>query len=135
MPSFNKVILIGHLTRDPELKYTNGQTAVVNIGLAVNHKFRTKGGEDREEVCFVDCTGFGKTAEFINQYFTKGAAILVEGRLKYESWEDKNGGGKRSKHVVLIDQVKFVGEGRRQNKPNEAQSEPQEQFRDEEIPF
>jgi single-strand DNA-binding protein len=112
MANFNKIILVGNLTRDPQLKYLPSQMAVVDFGLAVNHKFRTKTGEDREEVCFIDCSCFGKGAEIINQYCQKGKPILVEGRLKYDTWEDKQGGGKRSKHSVVVDNFQFLGGGR-----------------------
>jgi len=77
--------------------------------LAVNHKFKTKTGEDREEVLFIDCSEFGKQGEIINQYCQKGKQILVEGRLKYDTWEDKQGGGKRSKHSVVVDNFQFLG--------------------------
>ena len=109
MASFNKVILMGNLTRDPQMKYLPSQTAVVEFGLACNRKYRTQSGEDKEEVTFVDCTAFGRTGEVINQYFTKGKPIFIEGRLKYDSWEDKQGGGKRSKITVVIENFQFVG--------------------------
>ena len=109
MASFNKVILMGNLTRDPQLKYLPSQTAVVEFGLACNRKFKTQAGEDKEEVTFVDCTAFGKTGELINQYFTKGKPIFIEGRLKFDQWEDKQGGGKRSKLTVVIENFQFVG--------------------------
>src|SRR6476619_6339979 len=109
MASFNKVILMGNLTRDPQLKYLPSQTAVTEFGLACNRKFKTQAGEDKEEVTFVDCTAFGRTGEVINQYFTKGKPIFIEGRLKYDSWEDKQGGGKRSKITVVIENFQFVG--------------------------
>jgi single-strand DNA-binding protein len=109
MANYNKVILVGNLTRDPQLRYLPSQMAVVDIGLAVNHKFKTKTGEDREEVLFIDCSAFGKQAEVINQYCQKGKQLLVEGRLKYDTWEDKQGGGKRSKHSVVIDNFQFLG--------------------------
>ncbi|HEX4124908.1 MAG TPA: single-stranded DNA-binding protein [Tepidisphaeraceae bacterium] len=109
MANYNKVILVGNLTRDPQLRYLPSQMAVVDFGLAVNHRFRTKTGEDREEVCFIDCSAFGKGAEIINQYCTKGRPLLVEGRLKYDTWEDKQGGGKRSKHVVVVDNFQLLG--------------------------
>ena len=109
MASFNKVLLMGNLTRDPQLKYLPSQTAVAEFGLACNRKFRTANGEDREEVTFVDVTAFGKQAEVINQYCQKGKALFVEGRLKYDQWEDKNGGGKRSKLTVVIENFQFVG--------------------------
>jgi single-strand DNA-binding protein len=88
MANYNKVILVGNLTRDPVLRYLPSQMAVADFGLAVNHKYRTKTGEDREEVLFIDCSVFGKGAEVINQYCQKGRPLLVEGRLKYETWED-----------------------------------------------
>ena len=109
MASYNKVILMGNLTRDPVLRYLPSNTAVVEISLAVNHKYRTAQGEDREEVCFIECSAFGKQAETINQYCQKGRSLLVEGRLKLDTWEDKQGGGKRSKHRVNIESFTFVG--------------------------
>ncbi len=109
MANFNKIILCGNLTRDPVLRYLPSQMAVVDFGLAVNHKYRTKTGEEREEVLFIDVSAFGKQAEVINQYCTKGKQLLVEGRLKYDTWEDKQGGGKRSKHAVVLDNFQFVG--------------------------
>src|SRR5438067_701476 len=109
MANFNKIILVGNLTRDPQLKYLPSQMAVVDFGLAVNHKFKTKTGEDHEEVLFIDCSCFGKGAEIINQYCTKGKPLLVEGRLKYDTWEDKQGGGKRSKHSVVVDNFQLMG--------------------------
>lgn len=109
MANFNKVILVGNLTRDPQLRYLPSQMAVVDFGLAVNHKYRTKNGEDREEVLFIDCSCFGKGAEVINQYCQKGKQLLVEGRLKYDTWEDKQGGGKRSKHSVSVDNFQLMG--------------------------
>src|SRR6185503_15614486 len=109
MASFNKVMLMGNLTRDPQLKYLPSQTAVAEFGVACNRKFRTQSGEDREEVTFVDCTAFAKQAELINQYFQKGKPIFIEGRLKYDSWDDKQGGGKRSKLTVVIENFQFIG--------------------------
>jgi single-strand DNA-binding protein len=109
MANVNRVILIGNLTRDPQLKYLPSQTAVVEFGLATNRKFKAANGEDREEVCFVDCSAFGKTAEVINQYCQKGRPIFIEGRLKFDSWEDKQGGGKRSKLTVVVENFQFLG--------------------------
>jgi single-strand DNA-binding protein len=109
MANVNRVILIGNLTRDPQLKYLPSQTAVAEFGLAINHKYKTASGEQREEVCFIECTAFGKGGELINQYCQKGRQLYVEGRLKYDTWEDKNGGGKRSKHVVVVDNFQFLG--------------------------
>ncbi|MGD0540988.1 MAG: single-stranded DNA-binding protein [Tepidisphaeraceae bacterium] len=109
MANVNKVILIGNLTRDPQLKYLPSQTAVAEFGLATNRKFKSSSGEDREEVCFVDCAAFGRTGEVINQYCQKGKQIYIEGRLKYDQWEDKQGGGKRSKLSVVVENFQFLG--------------------------
>ena len=109
MASVNRVTLIGNLTRDPALKYLPNQTPVVEFGLAMNHKFKTATGEQREDVCFVDCSAFGKPAEIINQYCQKGKQIYIEGRLKFDTWEDKQGGGKRSKHSVVVENFQFLG--------------------------
>lgn len=109
MSSFNRVLLMGNLTRDPQLKYLPSQTPVAEFGVACNRRFKSAQGEDREEVTFVDCTAFGKQAEVINQYFNKGKPIFIEGRLKYDTWEDKQGGGKRSKLSVVIENFQFVG--------------------------
>jgi len=109
MANLNKVFLMGNLTRDPQLKYLPSQTAVAEFGLAMNRRWKGANGEDREEVCFVDCSAFGKTAEVINQYFQKGKPIFVEGRLKLDQWEDKQGGGKRSRLTVVVDNFQFIG--------------------------
>lgn len=121
--NFNKVLLMGNLTRDPQMKYLPSQTAVAEFGIAINRKWKTQQGEEREEVTFVDCSAFGRTAEVINQYFQKGAAIFVEGRLKFDQWEDKNGGGKRSKLSIAVETFQFVG-GRRDGQQG---SQPQRQ--------
>lgn len=128
MANFNRIILLGNLTRDPQLRYLPSQMAVVDFGLAVNHKYRTKNGEDREEVMFIDCSVFGRGAEVINQYCQKGRPLLVEGRLKLDSWEDKQGGGKRYKHTVVVDNFQLLG-GRGDGAPggsggDEPQSRP-----------
>ena len=107
--NFNKVILAGNLTRDPQLKYLPNQTAVTDFGMACNRRWKGPNGEDREETTFVDVSCFGKQAEVVNQYFQKGRPIFVEGRLKYETWEDKQGGGKRSKLSVVMENFQFVG--------------------------
>jgi single-strand DNA-binding protein len=109
MASFNQVILMGNLTRDVQLRHTPSQTAIAEFGIACNRKFKAGDGSDREEVTFVDCAAWGKTGEIINQYFTKGRPIFVQGRLKYDQWEDKNGGGKRSKLSVVVDNFQFIG--------------------------
>jgi single-strand DNA-binding protein len=109
MANFNKVLLMGNLTRDPQLRYLPSQMAVVDFGLAVNRRWKGPQGEDREEVTFVDCTAWAKQAETINQYFQKGKPIFIEGRLKYDTWEDKQGGGKRSRLVVVVENFQFIG--------------------------
>jgi single-strand DNA-binding protein len=109
MANFNRVILCGNMTRDPVLRYLPSQTAVVDFGIACNRKFKTANGEDREEVMFIDCSAFGRQAEVINQYCQKGRPILLEGRLKLDTWEDKQGGGKRSKHTVVIESFQLLG--------------------------
>jgi len=107
MASFNKVILMGNLTRDPQLRFLPSQTPVVEIGLAVNRRFKKQDGSQGEEVCFIDCCGFGKTAENINKFFTKGRSILIEGRLQLDTWQAQDG-AKRSKHRVFIENFQFV---------------------------
>src|SRR5262245_15732795 len=106
--NFNKVILIGNLTRDVELRHTSTNQAVAKLGLACNRRWRTPEGEQREETMFIDCEAWGKTAEFLSQYFSKGKPILIEGRLKLDQWEDKETKAKRSRHVVVIDTCQFV---------------------------
>lgn len=110
--SYNKVILVGNLTRDPQLKYLPGasQTAVTEISLAVNRRYRTQDGQQQEEVSFVDCTAFGRQAETMNQYLSKGRPVLIEGRLKQDRWEAKDG-SKRSKLQVVIERFQFLGGG------------------------
>jgi single-strand DNA-binding protein len=112
MASFNKVILVGNLTRDPELRYTPKGTAIAKIGLAVNRSWRSESGEQREEVTFVDVDIFGRTAENVGQYMRKGRPILIEGRLRLDSWDDKNTGQKRSRLGVVAETVQFLGGGR-----------------------
>jgi single-strand DNA-binding protein len=111
--NFNKVILAGNLTRDPELRYTPKGTAIARIGLAINRSWRTETGEQKEEVTFVDVDAFGKTAETIGQYFKKGRPILMEGRLRYETWDDKQTGQKRSKLGVVLESFQFMDSGNR----------------------
>jgi len=109
MPSFNKVILMGNLTRDPQLKHLPNNLVVAEFGLACNRRYRTAAGEDKEEVAFVDCAAFGRQAETIGQYCAKGKPLFVEGRLKYDSWDDKSGNGKRSKLTVTVENFQFIG--------------------------
>ena len=109
MSSYNRVILIGNLTRDPELKYTPKGTSVCKLGLAVNRKWRTEAGEQKEEVTFVDVDVMGKTAEHCGQYLKKGRSAMIEGRLKLDQWDDKATGQKRSKLGVMAESVQFLG--------------------------
>jgi len=120
MASFNKVILMGNLTRDPELRYTPKGTAIARIGLAVNRVWRTETGENKEEVTFVDCDAFGKTGETIGQYLKKGSPVLIEGRLRLHTWEDKNTKQKQSKLRVDVETFKFVGPANRGEGASEA---------------
>jgi len=111
MANYNKVILAGNLTRDPQLSYTPSQTPVVDFGMAINRRWRGQDGQQREETCFVDCRSFGRQAEVLNQYMSKGRPILVEGRLSFSQWEGKDG-QKRSKLRVTVEQFQFLGAGR-----------------------
>ena len=103
---FNKVILVGNLTRDIELRYTQGGSGIANTAIATSRKF-TQNGEKKEEVCFVDITFFGRSSEIANQYLRKGSKILVEGRLKFDQWVDQNG-QKRSKHSVIVETMQML---------------------------
>lgn len=109
MASFNKVILLGNLTRDPELKYTPKGTAVAQIGLAVNRVYSNEQGEKVEEVTFVDVDLFGRTAEIANEYLRKGRPVLIEGRLKLDSWDDKQTGQKRSRLKIIGEAMQLLG--------------------------
>src|SRR5690349_11733868 len=124
MASFNKVILMGNLTRDPELRYTPKGTAIAKVGLAVNRVWTNESGEKKEEVTFVDVDVFGRTAENVGQYMRKGSPILIEGRLKLDSWEDKQTNQKRSKLGVVAETVQFLGSSRSEGAPAERSSRP-----------
>ena len=104
---FNKVILLGNLTRDPELRYTQGGVAIVNTGIATNRKFKKQNGEQADETMFIDIVFFGRTAEIANQYLRKGSKLLVEGRLQIDQWTDQSG-KKRSKHTVHVEEMKML---------------------------
>ena len=108
MASFNRVILAGNLTRDPELSYLPNGTAICKFGLAANRKYRDRDGNQKEDVCFVDLSAFGKQAELINQYMAKGRQILIEGRLNFRQWTDKEGKNK-SKLDVVVENFTFLG--------------------------
>ena len=109
MAEFNKVLLLGNLTKDPDLRYTTSGMPVCAFRLAVNRKYATSAGEDREETCFVDIDVFGKQAESTGRYLAKGRPALIEGRLRTDQWEDKQTGDKRSRLKVVAERVQFVG--------------------------
>ena len=120
--SINKVVISGNLTRDAELRTAASGTAVCSFGVAVNDRRRNQNGEWEDYANFVDCQLFGRRAEAIAQYLTKGTKVAVEGRLHYSSWEDRNGGGRRSKLDVTVDEIEFMssrqgGERREQLAP------------------
>jgi single-strand DNA-binding protein len=120
MASFNKVILVGNLTRDPELRYTPKGMAIAKIGMAVNRTWKNEAGESKEEVTFVDVDAFGRQAETLAQYMKKGSPLLVEGRLKLDQWDDKQTGQKRSKLGVIVEGFQFLGGGNRSGEGGEA---------------
>lgn len=122
MASLNKVLLIGNLTRDPEIRYTPSGTAVANLGLAVSRKFRDKNQELKEEVCFITVVVWSKMAETCNQFLHKGSPVFVEGRLTFRAWED-NTGKKRNVIEVRAERVQFLG---KPGQPGTAQA-PQEE--------
>jgi len=130
MMNYNKILLMGNLTRDPQLSYLPSQTAVVEFGLAVNRNWRGKDGEDKTSVCFVDCRAFGKQGETINKYLQKGDPIFIEGRLEFDSWTAQDG-GKRSKHRVTVVGFQFLGS---RNKADDIEQEQQPTPEDD-IPF
>ena len=114
MPNYNKVILMGNLTRDPEVRYTSGGTAIAKLGMAINRTWTNKEGQKQEETTFVDVDAFGRQAEVIGQYLKKGRPVMIEGRLKLDQWDDKQTGAKRSKLGVVLEGFQFLdsrGEG------------------------
>jgi single-strand DNA-binding protein len=107
--NLNKVFLMGNLTRDVELRHLpQSNTPVASFGIAVNRRYRTRDGENREEVSFIDCETMGRTAEVMSQYLSKGRPVFVEGRLKFDQWEDRQTGQKRSKLKVFVENFQFV---------------------------
>ena len=134
MPSFNLVVLAGNLTRDPEFRHLPSGNAVTKLALAINRNWTTEDGQKREEVTFVDVDAFGKQAETIAKYFTKGRGILIEGRLKLDQWDDKATGQKKSRLGVVLESFSFLEAGRPDSTPatpppNKPASTPDE------IPF
>ncbi|MFC1738524.1 single-stranded DNA-binding protein [Planctomycetota bacterium] len=140
MANFNKVLLMGNLTRDPQLSYLPSQTAVVEFGLATNRKWTGQDGTAREETCFVDCRAFGKMAENINKYLNKGRPVFIEGRLTFDTWTAQDG-TKRSKHRVTIQNFQFLPRGQGTDNSNAsreqttAQSQTQPEEGEDDIPF
>lgn len=138
MPNLNKILMMGHLTRDVKLTYLQNQTAVADFGLATSRKYKKQDGSMAEDTCFVDCQIFGKRAEVINKYFRKGDPIFIEGRLRFESWQAQDG-TKKSKLRVLVENFEFVGskKTRDDDPPPLDQSHPvfEQNSNDDDIPF
>ncbi len=123
MASYNKVILMGNLTRDPQLSYLPSQTPVVDLGLAVNRKWKDQQNQQRESVCFIDCRAYGKQAEIFKQYVKKGDPVFIEGRLKLDQWVDQSG-QKRSKHKIIVERFQFLAQ-KPQDAPQATNAPPQ----------
>jgi len=152
MASYNRVILIGNLTRDPEVRFASGNNAICKFGLAVSRNYTTKDGEKREDTTFVDIDAFGKVGEILGKYLSKGRPVMIEGRLQLDTWESKEG-EKRSKLKVVCENFQFLGtgrggEGERGGESSMTRSSPppreggarsgdgpSEDFDDEDIPF
>lgn len=143
MPNYNKVILIGHLTRDPELRFTANGKAIAKIGIAVSRQWKDEAGTKKEDTAFVDVDAFGKQAETLGQYLKKGRALMVEGRLKMDQWEDKQSGQKRSKLGVVLESFQFIGgqEKEESKRPPEKQDDlpdmppPSPKDKSDDVPF
>jgi len=129
MASFNKVILMGNLTRNPEVRYTPGGAAVCEVRLALNHRYVTSDGQERDETCFVDISVWGKQGEACGRYLQKGAPLFVEGRLKLDQWDDRETGKKVSKMRVVADRTQFIGapRGSAEQAYDQSQAQPQQQ--------
>ena len=140
MASFNRVMLMGNLTRNPELKYTPSGTAVTDLGLAVNESFKNKAGETVEQTCFVDVVVWGRQAETASEYLTKGSPAFIEGRLQFDQWENQEG-EKRSKLRVRAERVQFLSSGAsNENNSSEFQADsgkvtPEDSSLDDDVPF
>lgn len=131
--TINKAFITGNITRDVELRSTGGGLSVANFTVAVNERVKNNSTGDWEDRAnFIDCTMFGKRAEALAQYLTKGVKVSIEGRLRWSQWEDKNG-GKRSKIEVVVDEVELMARG--EKRPSEAVTEPEMGLYDEAIPF
>jgi single-strand DNA-binding protein len=140
MANYNKILLMGNLTRDPQLSYTPNQTAVVDFGLATNRRWTAQDGSQREETCFVDCRAFGRQAENMNKYLSKGRLVFIEGRLTFDTWTAQDG-TKRSRHRVTVENCQFMpGSGAAGGEQESANNtgagyEPSGQKSDDDIPF
>jgi len=139
MANFNKILLMGNLTRDPQLSYTPNQTPVVDFGLATNRRWTGQDGSQREETCFVDCRAFGRQAENINKYLSKGRLAFVEGRLTFDTWTAQDG-TKRSRHRVTVENIQFMPRTGATDDSQAAQSsstdsEVKQQRGEDDIPF
>jgi len=130
MASFNKVILMGNLTKDPEVRYAPNGTAVASFGLAVNRRYK-QGEEMKEEVCFIDVVVFGKQAETSGQYLSKGQGVIIDGRLQQRRWDTEDG-QKRSKHEVVAQSIQFLP--KRLGGPEGAGESPSDEVMDD-VPF
>lgn len=132
--TINKAFITGNITRDVELRSTGGGLSVANFTVAVNDRRKSQQTGEWEDVPnFIDCIMFGKRAEALAQYLTKGVKVTVEGKLRWSQWEDKNGGGKRSKIEVVVDEVELMPRG--EKRPAEAATAPQTGMYDSDIPF
>lgn len=120
MANLNRVLLIGNLTRDPELRVTPKGTSICQFGLAVNRTFKDGAGQPREETTFIDIEAWGRQGEVISKYCSKGRPLFVEGRLRFDQWEDKNSGQKRSRLSVVLENFQFIGS--RGDNPSEGES-------------
>ena len=135
MANYNKVLLMGNLTRDPELKRTSSDMAVAQISIAVNRRYKDKTGELKEETTFVNCEAWGKTAETMAKYLSKGKPVFVEGRLKLDQWQDKDGNN-RSKLKVVIEKFEFVdSRGGQSSTPSTTETVTAAPPADDDIPF
>ncbi|HHH51293.1 MAG TPA: single-stranded DNA-binding protein, partial [Campylobacterales bacterium] len=114
---YNKVVLVGHLTRDVEIRYSQGGSAIGKVGIATSRKWKSQTGEQKDEVMFIDLTFFGRTAEIANQYLRKGSKVLVDGRLVFEQWTAQDG-TKRSKHAIVVETMKMLDTKADSQNPN-----------------
>ena len=143
MASLNKVLLIGNLTRDPELRVTPKGTSICQFGIAINRQYKDDAGATKDDTTFVDVEAWGKQADLVAKYLTKGAPAMIEGRLKLDQWEDKASGQKRSRLKVVLENVQFLGSrGATQHateEPDPAKTEthaaPKSENPDEDVPF